>query len=153
MIARFPPLQDSRHPVTQPSDVPAVSSNDGLVTATVARLGSQGKMAGDDLVCPPPVSACDHPARRLALSMCVSRLAIATSKICSRSAVWMSPTTWCGDGFWSSGRCSPENFAIDARGQRRDGISTRWPLRLRAGSSGTLDAHGGCPLRAPERDD
>ncbi len=40
---------------------------DGLVTATVARLGSQGKMADDDLICSPPVSACDHPARRLAL--------------------------------------------------------------------------------------
>src|SRR5271166_3423747 len=39
----------------------------GLVTATVARLGSQGKMADDDLICSPPVSACDHPARRLAL--------------------------------------------------------------------------------------
>ena len=31
--------------------------------------------------------------------MCVSRSAIATSKICSRSAVWMSPTKRCGDGF------------------------------------------------------
>jgi putative transposase len=27
----------------------------------------------------------------------------------------------------SSGRCSPENFAIDVHGQRRGGISTRWP--------------------------
>ena len=26
----------------------------------------------------------------------------------------------------NSGRYSPENFAIDGRGQRRDGISTRW---------------------------
>ena len=25
------------------------------------------------------------------------------------------------------GRCSPESFAIDAHGQRRGGISTRWP--------------------------
>ena len=39
----------------------------GSVTATVARRGSPGKMADDDLVCPPPVSARDHPARRLAL--------------------------------------------------------------------------------------
>src|SRR3984957_11035197 len=40
---------------------------DGLVTATVARLGSPGKMAHDDLVRAPPVSACDHPARGLAI--------------------------------------------------------------------------------------
>jgi hypothetical protein len=33
--------------------------------ATVARRGLPGKMAGDDLVCPPPVSARDHSARRL----------------------------------------------------------------------------------------
>jgi hypothetical protein len=39
----------------------------GSVTATVARHGLPGKMSDDDLVCPPPVSACDHPARRLAL--------------------------------------------------------------------------------------
>ena len=39
----------------------------GSVTTTVARRGSPGKMADDDLVCPPPVSARDHPARRLAL--------------------------------------------------------------------------------------
>jgi hypothetical protein len=35
----------------------------GSVTATVARRGLPGKMADDDLVCPPPVSARDHPAR------------------------------------------------------------------------------------------
>ena len=40
---------------------------DGSVTATVARHGLPGKMVDDDLVCPPPVSTCDHPARRLAL--------------------------------------------------------------------------------------
>src|SRR5580704_9950248 len=39
----------------------------GSVTATVALHGLPGKMADDDLVCPPPVSTCDHPARRLAL--------------------------------------------------------------------------------------
>jgi transposase-like protein len=27
----------------------------------------------------------------------------------------------------SSGRCSPENFGVDACGQRRGGISMRWP--------------------------
>ena len=37
------------------------------------------------------VSACDHPARRVAL--CAFHTpAIATSKICLRSAVWISPT-------------------------------------------------------------
>ena len=39
----------------------------GLVTRTLARIRLSGKMAHDDLVCPPSVSACDHPARRLAL--------------------------------------------------------------------------------------
>jgi putative transposase len=39
----------------------------GSVTATVARRGLPGKMADDDLVCPPPVPARDHPARRVAL--------------------------------------------------------------------------------------
>ena len=38
----------------------------GSVTTTVARRGLAGKIADDDLVCPPPVSARDHPARRLA---------------------------------------------------------------------------------------
>jgi hypothetical protein len=52
---------------------------------------------------------------------------IATLKICSRSAVWMSPTKRYGDGFGSSGDCSPENFAVDALGQRRNGISMRSP--------------------------
>src|SRR5271166_3746022 len=42
-------------------------SSEGLVTRTVARIRLTGKMAHDDLVCPPPVSARDHPARRLAL--------------------------------------------------------------------------------------
>jgi transposase-like protein len=27
----------------------------------------------------------------------------------------------------SSGRCSPKNFAADARDQRRGGTSTKWP--------------------------
>ena len=48
---------------------------DGSVTATVARHGLPGKMVDDDLVCPPPVSTCDHPARRLALCAFHSQLA------------------------------------------------------------------------------
>jgi hypothetical protein len=40
----------------------------GAVTLTIARIRLEGKMAHDDLVCPPPVSACDHSARCLALS-------------------------------------------------------------------------------------
>src|ERR1700756_43818 len=39
----------------------------GVVTRTIARIRLTGKMAHDALVCPPPVSACDYPARRLAL--------------------------------------------------------------------------------------
>jgi hypothetical protein len=31
----------------------------------------------------------------------------------------------CGGGFRSSGRCSPENFAVDSRRQHRGGISMR----------------------------
>ena len=69
----------------------------GSVTTTVARRGLAGKIADDDLVCPPPVSARDHPARRLALCA-VSRSAIATSKISLRSVVWISPTKRYGDG-------------------------------------------------------
>ena len=34
---------------------------------TIAPFHLAGKMAHDDLVCPPSVSACDHPARRSAL--------------------------------------------------------------------------------------
>jgi hypothetical protein len=40
---------------------------EGVVMATMARFDSMGTMAPDDLVCPPSVSACDHPARRLAV--------------------------------------------------------------------------------------
>jgi hypothetical protein len=39
----------------------------GLVTRTMARVRLTDMVADDDLVCPPPVPACDHPARRLAL--------------------------------------------------------------------------------------
>ena len=38
----------------------------GFVTATMARFHSMGTMAHDDLVFTPSVSACNHPARRLA---------------------------------------------------------------------------------------
>jgi hypothetical protein len=38
----------------------------GSVAARGARRGLSGRMADDDLGCPPPVSARDHPARRLA---------------------------------------------------------------------------------------
>lgn len=38
MIARFSPSQDLRRPVTQPSDVPAVSSNDSLDPASTPKL-------------------------------------------------------------------------------------------------------------------
>src|SRR6516165_6788930 len=40
---------------------------DGVVTRTIARIRLVGKMAHDDLVCPPSVCTRDHPARRLAL--------------------------------------------------------------------------------------
>jgi hypothetical protein len=39
----------------------------GFVTVKVARRDLPGKMADDDLVCPPPVSARDQPTRGLAL--------------------------------------------------------------------------------------
>src|SRR5271166_6474406 len=42
-------------------------SNPGLVTRTMAPVHLAGKMADEDLVRPPPIPACDHPARRLAL--------------------------------------------------------------------------------------
>jgi putative transposase len=40
------------------------------------------------------------------------------------------------------GPCSLENFAIDARGQRRGGISTRWLWSSAASSSGAVDDEG-----------
>ena len=39
----------------------------GLVTRTMARVRLKDMVADDDLVCPPPVPACDYPARRLAV--------------------------------------------------------------------------------------
>jgi hypothetical protein len=70
----------------------------GVVTATMARFHSMGKMAHDDLVLP----ATSFPLRLSGTPfgcMCVSRSAIATSKICSLNVGWMSPTKGCGDGF------------------------------------------------------
>jgi transposase-like protein len=67
------------------SDQAKPSCFSGSVTALVARRGLPGRMAHDDLVCPPSVSAWDHSARRFGC-ICVSRSAIATSKICSLSA-------------------------------------------------------------------
>src|ERR1700693_239836 len=63
----LPPTMQRKAGRARDSQARGRSSSGGLVTATVARVGWQGKMADDDLVCPPPVSACDHPARRLAL--------------------------------------------------------------------------------------
>jgi len=37
-----------------------VTIRQGPVTRTIARVRLTGKMADDDLVCPPPVSACDY---------------------------------------------------------------------------------------------
>src|SRR4029077_11329710 len=45
----------------------ALRACDGFVTATMARFHSMGKMAHDDLVFPPSVSAYDYQARRLAV--------------------------------------------------------------------------------------
>ena len=39
----------------------------GVVTRTLACIRLSGKMAYDDLVCPPSFPACGHPARRLAV--------------------------------------------------------------------------------------
>ena len=44
-----------------------VDTPEGAVTRTIARIRLVGKIAHDDLVCPPPVSTRDYPARRLAL--------------------------------------------------------------------------------------
>ena len=64
----------SGHPASQPArqTAPFVRTRkNGLVRALsrqrLARRGLPGKMADDDLVCPPPVSARDHPARGLAV--------------------------------------------------------------------------------------
>jgi 3-oxoacyl-[acyl-carrier protein] reductase len=46
---------------------PSLNSLVGVVTRTIERIRLVGKMAHDDLVCPPSFSTCDHPARRLAL--------------------------------------------------------------------------------------
>ena len=62
---------------------PAISPL-GSVTATVARRGLPGKMADDDLVSPPPVSARDHPARRLAL--CAFHAQLSRRRRSARSA-------------------------------------------------------------------
>jgi putative transposase len=56
-------------------------------------------------------------------SMSASRSAIATSRICSPSAVWMSPTKRCGDGFWKFGPL----FARELR-HRRPRPTARWHL-------------------------
>ena len=65
------------------------TSSKGIVTGTIRRVGLTGKMAHDDLVCPPPIFSCNHPARRLALCAFHPQ-AIATSRTCSPSAGWMS---------------------------------------------------------------
>src|SRR5208337_162159 len=39
----------------------------GPAIGAVAHFNSAGRTAHDDLVCPPPVLTCDHPARGLAL--------------------------------------------------------------------------------------
>src|SRR5271168_1134466 len=101
-------------------------SQNGFVTRTMARIRLAGKMAHDDLVCPPSVSACDHPARRLALSPFHAQL---SRRRRSARGAWAGCLLRDGAAMGIEVRAIglAENFAVDARGQRRGGISTRWP--------------------------
>jgi hypothetical protein len=82
-------------------------------------------MADDDLVRPPPVSACDHRARRLALCAFHAQNRDVEDLLAERSldVSYETVRRW----VFKFGRCPLENFAVDALGHRRNGISTRWP--------------------------
>jgi hypothetical protein len=71
-------------------------SRSGSVTATLERRGLPGKMADDDLVCPPPVFlAIIRHAVWLYLRFTLSYRDVD----CSPSVDWISPTKQCGDGY------------------------------------------------------
>jgi hypothetical protein len=94
-----------------------------LSTAMLARRGLRDKMADDDLVCPQPVSARNHPARRLARCAFHAQLYRDVEDLLAERGLDVSCETvrrW----VWKLG---PENFAFDALGQRRNGVSMRWP--------------------------
>ena len=94
--------------------------------ANVSAIRLSGKMAHDDLVCPPSVSACGHPARRLALFSFHAQLSRRR-----RSARGARPGCLLRDGaamgFEVRTPVRPRTSASDARGRPRSGISMRWP--------------------------
>jgi hypothetical protein len=103
----------------------AAITRSGVVTGTVAGCGSTGKMADDDLVCPHqfPPTIIRHAVWlyvRFTLSYRDVEDLLAERGL---DVSYETVRRW----VWNSGRCSPESFAIDAHGQRRGGISTRWP--------------------------
>jgi hypothetical protein len=64
-------------------------------------------------------------------SMCVSRQLSRRRRSPRGARSGCLPRDGAAMGFEVRAVVSPENF-VDARGQRRDGISTRWPRQLRA---------------------
>jgi hypothetical protein len=93
-------------------------------------------MAHDDLVCPPSVSACDHPARCWFYAGFTLSYRDVEDLLAERGldVSYETVLRW----VLKFGRCSPENFAVDARGQHRDGISMRASPRSTASRAGGL---------------
>ena len=133
----------------------------GLCHATVAHRGMTAKMADDDFARPPPVSACDHPARRLALCAFHASYRDIEDLLAERGldVSYETVRRW----VLKFGHRSPANFAVGARGQRRmasrrDGRDDRGPAvlalargrRRRRGSrpAGAATARQGCSREA-----
>ena len=82
-----------------PDDWLRNSMKTGFVTGTVTGCGSAGQKMADDRSHLPATSCPLRSSGAPFGSMSVTLSCLATSKICSRSAGWMSPTERCRDGF------------------------------------------------------
>ena len=118
-------------------------------------------MANDDFIRLPSIPARDHSACRLALCALHARPS-RRRRFCSLSMGWLSLTRrwrWVFEG-WAIVR--PDNFAVDARGQRRGGIFDEMAVTItgrqfwlwRAGRRRTQDFSTSAPstLRTAEVD-
>src|SRR5271168_4627085 len=106
----------------------------GLVTRTLARIRLSGKMAHDDLVCPPSVSACDHPPRRLAVCAFHAQLSRRRRSACGAwSGYLLRNGAAMGFEVWAVVRPRTSPSTPTANGpvaSRRDGRDDRGPAVL-----------------------
>ena len=98
----------------------------GVVTRRLARIRLSDKMAHDDLVCPPSVSACDHPARRLAVYAFHAQLSRRRRSACGARSGYLL-RNGATMGFEVRAVVRPRTSPSTPAANICVGISMRWP--------------------------